>query len=416
MKTRVVLEKLMKLPHRGAGTLFERKAAKLLVQEYKIIGLDAKLQNYSIAVHGSVVELFIPSMFFMCALLLNTMQEKQLAAIAFLAGLLTYLNYPYSFMNVYKWIFHGKSKNVIAKIDHESREGIKVVNPKTIVISGHYDTAPETKVLTILGQFYSYFARQDLKAGRENIELPPVPFFLKSPMFLNNLGVLLTLLVIILPSTTKNLTTYSLILFGFFCIVTLTVLEFLFVKYVPGAYDNGVGTSMVLDLAEHFNKKTNKLKHTNLIFLNTGSEEGPTRGMEHFMKQYKFDKENTYFLNLESIGAEIVMVCHGESSLPTGYPIEFDKKAFNFVMNLIHSKEEYKGVVKEGFLPACSDMLEVHKQKGKVITQITSIAPNGMPSQYHQMFDTIDLIKWDKVKEARALAIDIIEEFDKRFL
>ena len=71
----------------------------------------------------------------------------------------------------------------------------------------------------------------------------------------------------------------------------------------PGAGDNLIAVSILLQLAEHFNKSENSLQHTELVFLITDAEESGLRGARAFVREHL--KELTsgihYNYNMDSL-------------------------------------------------------------------------------------------------------------------
>lgn len=71
-------------------------------------------------------------------------------------------------------------------------------------------------------------------------------------------------------------------------------------RFINGANDNGTGSALVLALAERFAR--DPLPGVRMHFVLTGAEEVGTRGMKRFMRQASYDKESTYFINLDNLG------------------------------------------------------------------------------------------------------------------
>lgn len=61
MKTKEVLNNLMKFPHRGSSTSEEREAAKYLKSEYSKIGLEVKLDEFETIKRAGVFEFGVPA-------------------------------------------------------------------------------------------------------------------------------------------------------------------------------------------------------------------------------------------------------------------------------------------------------------------------------------------------------------------
>lgn len=306
-------------------------------------------------------------------------------------------------MTILKFMSKSKSQNVVADLKLKNAS-------KTIVIVGHYDTPIETIYMKFLGKVYNIlFKKKDSTEKHYVRDNKNLPFIFKTPMLIPNLGIIFLFLMILTGYKSTILEVYV----GFVCAycIVFSILAWIS-PYVPGALDNGVAAAMVVDLASYF--KSNPLKNTDLIFLNTGCEEDAIKGIAHFVKNTKLEKENTYFLNLESIGASEPIICYAESDLWTGWPLNYDKDSYEFAKNIIKGDIRFKQI-NEGYIPAPSDMVVVVKNGYKVITMIASVSEEGFPEQYHQMFDIEENIDWSGVALSREFAIELISKFDKQF-
>jgi hypothetical protein len=85
-----------------------------------------------------------------------------------------------------------------------------------------------------------------------------------------------------------------------FLLVLLVLLlhQELFTKHVPGANDNASGVATLLQVAE----EVDPLQYTSIWLVATGSEESGMHGIRHFLRQYPFPREDTYIINLDSVG------------------------------------------------------------------------------------------------------------------
>lgn len=71
---------------------------------------------------------------------------------------------------------------------------------------------------------------------------------------------------------------------------------------IRGANGNASGVSGLLSLAERFSERP--LENASLWLVATGSHEGWMSGIRHFLATHRhLDKQNTFFINLESVGA-----------------------------------------------------------------------------------------------------------------
>lgn len=264
--------------------------------------------------------------------------------------------------------------------------------------------------MRFLGKIYNRLFKKTTSINNHNIiDNKKIPFFLKTPLLIPNLGILILFIMILTGYRNTVFDIYVAFVCGYCIFFSVLVSR---APYVPGAFDNGVAAAMVVDLADHFLK--NPLKNTSLVFLNTGCEEDAIKGITHFIKTNNLNKESTYFLNLESIGAEIPVICYAESDLWTGWPLKYDRKGYAFAKKVMEGKSDFDSI-NETFIPAPSDMVVVVKKGYKVLTQIASVSKTGFPEQYHQMFDVEDRLYWDTIEISRKYAIELIKRFDEEF-
>lgn len=69
-------------------------------------------------------------------------------------------------------------------------------------------------------------------------------------------------------------------------------------RWVPGANDNASGVAVLLNLAEELQG----LQHTTLWLAATGSKEAGLHGARSFLRHYPFPRDNTYLINLDTVG------------------------------------------------------------------------------------------------------------------
>ena len=67
-----------------------------------------------------------------------------------------------------------------------------------------------------------------------------------------------------------------------------------------GANDNASGAAVLLELAERFAARP--LEHADLCLVATGVNQAWMGGARHFLKTHGFDRDTTYFLNIDSVG------------------------------------------------------------------------------------------------------------------
>ncbi len=403
MDTKVYLDNLMRLPHRGSATIEEKKAAEYLKQEYENIGLPTELQTFKTIFKGGVIEFLVPAVVLTISyLLLMSGYQSYAIAVGFI-GCILYFKIPANFILLLKGFSNSYSQNVVAKLTKPSAK-------KTLVIVGHYDTAMETVYMKSIGKAYNALfktKKQENKTSR--LDSDKLPFFLKTPVILPNLGIVLLFVTLLTGYRNIGLDIFILFVCAYCISFPLIVWR---APFVPGAFDNGVAAAMVVSLAKYF--VNNRPENINVIFLNTGCEENSVKGINDFLKKNSIEKETTYFLNLESIGADKPVICYAESELWTGWPMKYDKEAYKLASDLIKEDSRFARF-EETYIPAPSDMIVVVEEGYKVITQIASLSKKGFPEHYHQMSDVEENIDWDSVNLCFEFAKELVIKFDRNF-
>lgn len=92
----------------------------------------------------------------------------------------------------------------------------------------------------------------------------------------------------------------------YFCIAISIISNFNYFNKTknksPGAYDNAAAVGAIIELARFY--RNNPISNIDFIFLCPSSEELNLAGAKHFIQNHKneFDKNSTYFINLDPIG------------------------------------------------------------------------------------------------------------------
>lgn len=387
------LKKLCSFPHRGTGSVYERKAAELIFHEYKKLGLKPQMQRCRIVRNGWF--LWPLTYIFFVFSTISILFDKFIPAVIFFGAgaLLCGLNYLGRF-GLFKRLYPGGSQNVFVEIPSKREK------KKTVIILGHYDTPRRTIGLVLLSRL----------AGKLAPKAKSFPPFINGPFFISNFSVVLNFLLFFLSS----FPTLRLML-GSYAIVTLLITIFFplhafFSPFVPGAFDNGSGAAVVMSLAAHFSK--NRLGNTSLIFLNAGSEENITHGLEAFLAESKLDPKTTCFIDLDGVGANILTISEGEIN-GLGLFVPFDKELFSLVRELARKNKKFQKI-KEFCLPVPSECSLLVRKGFRVAVMMNSLDESGYVKQYHQMSDTIDKINFETLALCKDFTTEVIKEIDRR--
>ena len=385
------LKIIQKLPHRGVGTKQGKKAAKLIFKEYKKLGLNPVIQKYK-SVKNTWIIYWLQYMGFVISVLLLLFNGFSLLSIvAFIIAILI----AYEILDLipfYIWLMPAKTQNVFVEIKPKNKP------KKTIVVLGHYDTPRWTWLIPYVKNIIKgSFKRNQIKK----------PGFFSGPLAFAPIITLINLSLFFLTPFRIITIVMSSLFFLIMFIYTFVMIGTAVAPYVPGAFDNGSGTSVVMSLASYISK--NKPKNTQLYFVNSGSEETIYKGIMEFVKRLNLDKDNTYFINLDGVGADILYLIKGEAFLRGGV-LYYDKELYSAAESLLKNKK-YSNFI-ESILPMATDARRLVEKKYRVICTLCSTYKDGNVDQYHQIDDTIEKINFKTLDLCQEFVIDLIKKFD----
>jgi hypothetical protein len=175
----------------------------------------------------------------------------------------------------------------------------------------------------------------------------------------------------------------------------------------PGAYDNAAGVGLVIELAKYF--KNNSVNNLDFTFLCTSSEELNLGGIKSFLQQYKdkFDKNSTYFINLDLIGGkEFIRIITS-----FGIPRKVSSKKLNELF--LNSASELNIKAKDIYLPtgAWSDYMPV-VQEG---FEACWIASQPGLKLVHTEKDDMSIVSKDSIKDTINLCVEVVKKLNNEF-
>lgn len=394
MRPKYFLEKLMKLPHRGTGSENEKKAAEIIFREYQKMGFEPKIHTFKIVKNGWFAMPLNLSLFILSTIFL-LVDKIAISLLFYILGISLYLELPFNLVNLYKRIYPGTSQNVYVEVLPKKKP------KRTVVVFGHCDSARRTTGVLLLG----WIAKKTKLAISADKKLPN---FLRGPFFITNFSIILNFIMFFLmPFPAIQAIVGYYVLFTLF-LTFLLVLHTFFSPFVPGAFDNGSGAATVMSLASYYKK--NEPRSTRLLFLNNGSEENITKGIVDFLQVAKLDKKKTFFINIDSVGADKLLAAYGETD-GRGISRFYDKKLFSIVREIIKKEKKFSSI-EEFYAPTQSDCTELVNRKLRVMTMMSSINNYDFVDHYHQMTDTIDKINFKNLDLCKNFIIRLIEEVD----
>ena len=169
--------------------------------------------------------------------------------------------------------------------------------------------------------------------------------------------------------------------------------------FFPGANDNASGTAMIMDLARHYSKQTNKPKFS-IVFIAFSGEETGLNGSKYFCEHPLFPLENIKFLiNLDMIGT-------GSEGI-TVVNASIFKKAFNTLVE-INEKNQYLKEVKLRGESCNSDHCPFYS---KGVPSIFIYSRGLKAGGYHTVYDTNEELSLTEYEDLFRLFIDFVKTF-----
>ncbi|UCC18677.1 MAG: M28 family peptidase [Promethearchaeota archaeon] len=175
----------------------------------------------------------------------------------------------------------------------------------------------------------------------------------------------------------------------------------------PGAFDNAAAVGTIIELARYY--KNNPKKNIDLIFLSPGSEELNLGGAIHYIQKFKdkFDKNTTFFINLDFIGgSELIRLISSY-----GIPRRSSSKKLNRLFLESAERRDFK--IKDIYAPTgvWSDYMPI-VQEGFEACWLGS--QPGI-KYVHTEKDNMDLISKIGLKNILILCSDVINKLDEEY-
>jgi hypothetical protein len=171
----------------------------------------------------------------------------------------------------------------------------------------------------------------------------------------------------------------------------------------PGANDNASGVAVLLRLAEELQG----LQHPALWLVGTGSKEAGLHGARNFMRHYPFLRENTYIINVDTVGRGELGIIVWEGPL-------FARRADPTLVELAGRSES--GDITIDADPRVYHLTltdaQVALARGFRAMSILALE-NGQPAFRHWPNDTAENIVPDLLERATRLVVGIARRLDR---
>jgi hypothetical protein len=279
------------------------------------------------------------------------------------------------YLEVYDWLYpREECHNVTAVLEPH------LTATQQLIFSGHHDAAQELKFLKGSQKFYGL-----------KILVPDV---------FRMLGLLTALswqVGLVINGSAPEFTGYAIValVLGIYFVFTKF---FLFTKNVsPGAGDNLIASSMLLELAELLRDPQrpggSTLEHTRVVFASFDAEESGLRGSRAWVQAHRSQLQSlpTFALNIDSIYklAELQFMVSDLNS-----HVNLDHKLAEHCVKLAHNAGYPAQTAVMRFGGGGTDAAELTKAGVRATTMIamsTHLVRDGLV--YHTMQDTVDAIE-----------------------
>jgi hypothetical protein len=375
--------------HRPSASEGERAAAEWLVAQYAELGVEARIEVES--AHGTYWwPLGIAAAAGALGGLAGLRGRRTLGfALGAAAAAAIADDFPPGKRRFRRLLARRRTYNVLAGQGPEDAE-------RTIVLVAHHDAAHSGLVFhpaipqTIGDNFPQVFERLDTS--------PPLMAPVIGGPILSALGAL----------TGRRMLSRLGVLFGAgsaAAMVDIGVRD-----AVPGANDNGTSVVLLLAIARRLQEQPPE--STRVILLSTGSEESFSEGMKAFGERHfgELPRDSTFFLCLEALGADHLMVLRGEGFLRMR---EYPRAALELIDGL--AEEIGIWLFPNLRLRNGTDGMEP-MAAGYPTAALCSCTDFKQPGRYHWPDDTSEHVDFDTLASAVRLSEATIRRLDERWL
>ena len=394
------IETMSAIPVRGPTKPGEKQAAEYLAGRMGELGLETVVEPFKISPHYYWVYFTHTVLAILAGV--ATIWTRPAWIPWLMAAVLAFI--AVSFWGDLTTKFH-LIRNVIPRYPSQNVVGVlpNEKAKKKIIVSAHIDAAKVGELV-----FNPDLDEAIAKFYKEKFDSTPNVMM---PILLTMVGLCVVAIVrAIVPSDTA-MWIVTWIIQGV-CTIGLVVAAVGFFDicvgvYVPGANDNLSGIAACMSIVEKISAEP--LANCELEFVGFGCEEAIMMGAVEFMKKHgrELDRDNTYFINLESIGYGTVR--YGTSE--------------GFIRVRPYSEELVgiaKGLKESGEFPEIgtyevrlgTDAMVPLVRGFKAIT-IFGFNENNFVPNYHTPHDTADLLDVSVIERARDLALAMIRELDR---
>lgn len=174
---------------------------------------------------------------------------------------------------------------------------------------------------------------------------------------------------------------------------------------VPGANDNASGVAACVSLAAHFEKE--RLVHSRIVVLVTGSEESGLIGMQSFLDRH--DTKEWLFINFDGVGADAPLRVLSREGGPTGFRADAELLAMAREVGEELPELQASPLQDGSGLPY--DSTAALARGGRAISIVNQ---EGTIPDYHWPSDTADRISEEAFSRAVQFGAALVRKLDAR--
>ncbi len=166
---------------------------------------------------------------------------------------------------------------------------------------------------------------------------------------------------------------------------------------VPGAGDNASGVAAMLQAAYELPA----LRRSKVWFVGTGAEESGLMGALRLLDRHRFDKDRTWFINMDTVSGGALRTARAEGML-------FRLRADPLLCRIASEEGEAAG------FPVGSHVLQAMSSDGCVplVRGYRAVSIGGTDAHWHRPEDIADNVSAETVAQAAVLVRRLIERLD----
>lgn len=173
---------------------------------------------------------------------------------------------------------------------------------------------------------------------------------------------------------------------------------------IRGANNNASGVAALLGLAEKLGSRP--VEEADVLFVATGSHEAWMSGMRQFLSVHRLPRNNTYVLNLESVGVGRLHYLKTEGFL---YPI-----GANHAMTGLANALSAGRPIRAGSLRAVPTGAHAPLSRGMKAMTIIGLDRSGLPAHWNQIADRVTEVETANIAEVIDFGAIYIQELARQ--